>query len=161
MHLTNYAIQKNSDDFVRDEESGSKRLVLLYKISHAYGYLNLMFLKFREVQVNGIRRSLFFDKLTIFYRCFLVFLNSFQTAIIKNGFNWLFSVIVWHCCFKTLDPEILPESICSTVYTQLELPFISFKDISELFSVVLIYISMCVSFYQYLCVLCIYVCMCV
>jgi len=25
MHLTNYAIQKNSDDFIRDEESGSKR----------------------------------------------------------------------------------------------------------------------------------------
>lgn len=62
MHLTNYAIQKNSDDFVRDEESGSKRLVLLYKISHAYyGFLNLMFLKLREVQVKGIRRSPFFD----------------------------------------------------------------------------------------------------
>jgi len=25
MHLTNYAINKNSDDFVRDDECGSKR----------------------------------------------------------------------------------------------------------------------------------------
>ena len=25
MHLTNYAIQKRSDDFVRDEDSGTKR----------------------------------------------------------------------------------------------------------------------------------------
>ena len=25
MHLTNYAINKHSDDFVRDDESGSKR----------------------------------------------------------------------------------------------------------------------------------------
>ena len=25
MHLTNYAINKNSDDFVRDDDTGSKR----------------------------------------------------------------------------------------------------------------------------------------
>ena len=25
MHLTNYAINKNSDDFIRDDQSGSKR----------------------------------------------------------------------------------------------------------------------------------------
>lgn len=25
MHLTNYAIQKRSDEFIRDEESGTKR----------------------------------------------------------------------------------------------------------------------------------------
>ena len=25
MHLTNYAINKNSEDFVRDDEAGSKR----------------------------------------------------------------------------------------------------------------------------------------
>ncbi len=27
MHLTNYAIQKRSDDFLRDEESGTKRRI--------------------------------------------------------------------------------------------------------------------------------------
>ncbi len=30
MHLTNYAIQKRSDDFVRDEDSGTKRYEKLY-----------------------------------------------------------------------------------------------------------------------------------
>lgn len=28
MHLTNYAIQKNSDEFIRDEDSGSKRYII-------------------------------------------------------------------------------------------------------------------------------------
>ena len=27
MHLTNYAVNKHSKDFIRDEETGSKRLV--------------------------------------------------------------------------------------------------------------------------------------
>ena len=30
MHLTNYAINKRSDNFVRDDESGSKRYVCMY-----------------------------------------------------------------------------------------------------------------------------------
>jgi hypothetical protein len=29
MHLTNYAIQKRSEDFIRDEETGTKRYVNL------------------------------------------------------------------------------------------------------------------------------------
>jgi hypothetical protein len=30
MHLTNYAINKHSEDFIRDDEAGSKRLVYLH-----------------------------------------------------------------------------------------------------------------------------------
>ena len=32
MHLTNYAINKNSTDFVRDDEAGSKRLGHLHHL---------------------------------------------------------------------------------------------------------------------------------
>ena len=32
MHLTNYAINKNSSDFVRDDEAGSKRYVQMLRI---------------------------------------------------------------------------------------------------------------------------------
>lgn len=37
MHLTNYAIQKRSDDFIRDEETGTKRYYSL-----ALGHLQFL-----------------------------------------------------------------------------------------------------------------------
>ena len=32
MHLTNYAVNKHSKDFIRDEETGSKRCVCTFSI---------------------------------------------------------------------------------------------------------------------------------
>lgn len=47
MHLTNYAINKHSEDFIRDDEAGSKRYVnkkcfscLLVALKNSVNFLN-------------------------------------------------------------------------------------------------------------------------